>query len=311
MSFFVSKAARAARELREKTNSPELRVSDFLKINPWVIVEGGSYNGNFDFMPEKYRIGKWHPVAILTIVGSIAALFVSRPDGTDFGNLLQVSDPTIKEIGNNSQHFPPAFSYAWYYNVVAFIFMTTMHAESFYRFGSFPYVTFTVQSWILLTIRHGFIAIQPFLSRTHWVHFVSELLRGPVLISSLCVSIVWNFALLPIIYFKFIKIKEQRRKFLKWNTSFHLVQWHILNVFYAFLNSLSAPRKLIYADLWCMYTFALCYATFYFTVLDRIGIHLYPIFTPRTIYSIFPYMTLIGLIFSIYSACNSFIFSQS
>eukprot|EP00588_Corethron_pennatum_P004413 CAMPEP_0194289254 /NCGR_PEP_ID=MMETSP0169-20130528/38676_1 /TAXON_ID=218684 /ORGANISM="Corethron pennatum, Strain L29A3" /LENGTH=113 /DNA_ID=CAMNT_0039036477 /DNA_START=134 /DNA_END=472 /DNA_ORIENTATION=- len=113
MSFFVSKAARAARVQREKINSPELVLSDFLKINPWVIVEGGSYNGSFDFIPLKYRIGKWHPVAILTIIGAIAALFLSRPDGTDFGNLLQVSDPAIKEIGNNYQHFPPAFSYAW------------------------------------------------------------------------------------------------------------------------------------------------------------------------------------------------------
>lgn len=295
MSFF---SARENQDPAKKYVKPTIHFSDFLKINPWVIVKGGSYMGFFDYMPLEYRVGKWHPMAFFALLGSIAALLLTKPTNAEFGIVLHSSDAI---------HFIRKFSLAWYYNMSAFLFMSIMQAHCYMKIGLFPIVTFTIQSWTLLTIRHGLIAALPFFGNTYWVNFFTELLRGPVLLSSFLVSLVWNFMLLPLIYFKFTP-DQKKSKFLKWSFSFRLVQWHLMNVPYAVLNSMSLPRKLTYVDLWFMYAYTLYYAIFYLLVLDRVGVHLYAVFNPRTFYSIFAYFAGIFICYGAYVTCNKLIF---
>merc|ERR1740139_659736 len=74
---------------------------------------------------------------------------------------------------------------------------------------------------------------------------------------------------------------------MKWNIEFRMVQYHICNVIYSAMNTLFTQsgdntfQLFIYEDLWYALVYGLGYSLFYVLFLDRIGIHLYPVFSPR------------------------------
>ena len=141
--------------------------------------------------------------------------------------------------------------------------------------------TFTVISWTLLTMRHGLCAAIP------WYPNLSnavEWLRFPCAMYHTVVFTVWNFVLVP--YFLKVVMKNdpaKQKNFITFCTSFRLFNLHVVNIFLcvAHIYWASPPRQLTYADLYVACVGLLLYMAFYLYVLDRLGVHLYPVFSPR------------------------------
>jgi hypothetical protein len=81
-----------------------------------------------------------------------------------------------------------------------------------------------------------------------------------------------------------MKTEETRRSFLAYFTKFRLIQVHVCNIFFAYMNGVCAcpGRQLTLADFMVSYAITVLYAIWYLLVLDRVGVHLYPIFSPRS-----------------------------
>jgi hypothetical protein len=160
--------------------------------------------------------------------------------------------------------------------------------------GGMAWVSFTLWSWTIMTIRHGLCAVAPFIPQ---VRVLSELLRLPVLLSASVTFGVWNFVLLPTITFVFVKDPERRRNFLKFATNFQLTQLHVFNIVFAVLNgAYTEPKRPLHlGDLNCIFVYTATYMMFYYFVLDRLGIHLYPIFSPRAPWVIFSWLLVVAL----------------
>src|SRR6056300_67615 len=66
----------------------------------------------------------------------------------------------------------------------------------------------------------------------------------------------------------------------------------------------SAPVLFQSDDLWRGAISIFMYGIFYLVILDRIGVHIYPIFSPRTNYVIITWCTVFLLIFGVYHFWN-------
>jgi hypothetical protein len=135
-------------------------------------------------------------------------------------------------------------------------------------------------------IRHGLAALHPLFHST----VLSSLLDDTHLASltmATIVTILWNFVIGPVIYVFFMKTRANKRKFLGYFTSFRLTQIHVFILLYAVLNSMSTVSPEFTAtDLWIAMSITFAYMLLYLFILDRIGVHLYPIFSPRTHWSV-------------------------
>lgn len=76
----------------------------------------------------------------------------------------------------------------------------------------------------------------------------------------------------------------KRKHFLGYFLQFRLIQLHVFNILFAYLNCVvaSPPRRLVFQDFMAALSIGIVYILFYLLVLDRIGVHLYPIFSPRS-----------------------------
>ena len=192
----------------------------------------------------------------------IAKLLYWVPQSTDF----HLDDEIL------STH-PVAYTSFWVYNVVTFFWMKYVLFASMRNRGPWILFTYTIQSWTMLTIRHGLSALAPFLPRKHILLWINELLRFPALATASITFFFWNFAIAPAIYYNFDP--KRRREFLKFNLSFRLVQVHLFNIVFAIMNTVVvSAREFQFVDLWTALAFAVGYALLYLLVLDRVGVHL-------------------------------------
>lgn len=198
---------------------------------------------------------------------------------------------------------PLAYTVAWLYNVVTFLWMKFILVRTLRLRGPGVIATYTIQSWIMLTTRHGISAIAPFLPRQHFLLWFNEILRFPALSTATITFCYWNFVIAPVIYFN-IKDEERKQMFLKFSEyivmlflicffvvvffskrykyinmtdfNFRMVQVHFFNIIFAVLNTIvTSSRKFEFIDLWCALAGAIGYALLYLLVLDRFGVHLY------------------------------------
>ena len=87
--------------------------------------------------------------------------------------------------------------------------------------------------------------------------------------------------------------------------SFRMVQVHFFNIVFAVLNTLvTSSRDFEFIDLWCALAGAVGYALLYLLVLDRFGIHLYPVFSPRSDWSMLSWLAFLGTYFVVFHAWN-------
>jgi len=264
---------------------------------PWVLVENGSLAGHFDWIPAKYRIGPWSPAAtaylaffwcaclwsgvyfysdarrpwwpaLVTTAAAASGALPPETATTTFADVLE---------------YPGPWTGPWCYQVAAFAWMVyIMYTILYSPLGSAVWMTYTIQSWTLMTVRHGLCVLAPW---SRWALNVAEWIRFPVACSATITFTVWNVAIMPVIYFYACSTPLQKRNFLKFAFSFTLNNIHILNIVLCCLNCgtwANPPRRLEYMDFYVAMISMLLYMSWYLFVLDRLGVHLYPIFSPRT-----------------------------
>lgn len=264
-------------------------VWDFVDPNkPWVLTEHGSFLGYFDFIPKHYRYGPWSLTVILSLATIsylllLAGVLMSLHPGWWENFYLADGDSSYQ-----------AFTHEWYYTFAAFAWMLYVmwHVLTKSPIGIAAWIAFTLWSWTILSLRHGLVLIAPFLPS---VRIWAELLRFPALLSASITTVIWNFVLFPILIL-FIKDVENRRKFIGYFTNFRLTQLHVFNLFFAVTNCamVKPTRQLHMGDMGAMVVLIVAYMAWYYFILDRLGIHLYPIFSPRTPLALFSYILIIA-----------------
>jgi hypothetical protein len=267
------------RQFRRKHSVSDL----FDTTKPWVLVDEGSFLGFFDFVPPKYRSGPWRTITTCYLAGILYLLAVG------FVWVVSTQSPNGGWIHLYKQIDPyDAYTPSWWYNSLGFLWTSYVSWNVFTAspLGASAWCSYTLQSWTYLTLRHGLCALAPFAPPI--VTVAAEVLRFPVLITASVTFAIWNFVLAPIVIMVFVKDNEQRKKFFQYFTNFRLTQLHVFNILFATINgALTFPKRSIHAgDLLVAGMLVIQYMVWYYSVLDRFGIHLYPIFSPRTYLSI-------------------------
>ncbi|KAG7344273.1 hypothetical protein IV203_022281 [Nitzschia inconspicua] len=274
--------------------SRKFSVSDLVDpTKPWILTDGGSSLGFFDFVPQHLREGPWNATATMALFSLMYSLTIILLGA----NMLHTpaKSSILDEFALANDAYLP-YTPSWYYHSVVFFWMVyvayMVYTES--MLSSIAWVSFTLWSWSIITIRHGLCALAPFVPQ---VRVVAEILRLPVLLSASVTFGVWNFVLMPAICFVFIKDSKRRWNFIKFATGFRLTQLHVFNIFFAVMNGAWAqPRRPLHlGDLDAVFVYMSIYMMWYYFVLDRLGIHLYPIFSPRVPWVIFSWLLVVGL----------------
>lgn len=282
-----SSASSAAEPHKQQHSYDNLRWTDlFRRHQPWVLVPHGSLGGYFDFVPEHLRVGPWSSVAILYL-GMILAVC----SGTAFrvwqhrDYYLQQYLPELLEV-----HYSPPGTAQFAYNALASVWMAGIAVwVARGPRGLYVWSTYTVQSWTLLAVRHALCALAGAAASSgsyhhhhRWIVLLAELVRFPSACSATITFAVWNFAVQPALYY-YLQDPLKRRNFVKFCWSFRLVNLHVGNIAFATLNALwaSPPRNLHFLDFYWAFGSVVVYMLFYLLVLDRLGVHLYPVFSPR------------------------------
>ncbi|KAL1520785.1 hypothetical protein AB1Y20_022349 [Prymnesium parvum] len=248
----------------------------------WLLLDNdGSYNGFFNFVPRRLRVGPWSPVAWLFLVAWPAALYrfmppllFAPPDGQR--EQLVWSDVVVV---------------AWCCIVIV---RGSMSASPVIFF-----ITYTGWSWLLLTAHAGSITLASIctpLLESHLLWF-REAIRFPLAVSATITAVLWNFLLLPFLTFYAKRKGAERRQFLRWNFNFTMSSIHVCNVPLAWLSlygGSDAVRTLGPADLWVAMLLLYSYAVLYLFVLDRFGLHFYCMFSPRSHLCGFCYAVLLA-----------------
>ena len=301
-----------------RSNLPPIKLSSFIDPRePWVLVPDGNLLGFFHWVPKKLRVGPWSRFAFPTLILAASILVYHRP--TNNNNNFDVTT----DYYYHDNHYPKLFSKIWWYNVSGFLFMlgNLLYVMIYRTKGAI--VTYTLISWIMNTIRHGINAVVPCLimmmkmKQQHDNTLLNLLLqinhafRFPALVSASITFLVWNLILLPLIYNYGFDTKEKKTNFIKFNCAFRMVQQHVCNIIYAVMNTIVSVtdnnnRPVLFQtdDLWRGATSIFLYGIFYVFVLDRIGVHIYPVFSPRTNYVIITWCTVFLLTIGIYQFWN-------
>lgn len=232
---------------------------------------------NFEQFPLWMREGPWQWNAVFFIPLATAAVIALAPRALA---TMPAAHPhaTLSEM----QAYAAAALFVYCVGILVLMFRTA---------GASPMVSFTMLSWLMSTLRFGFLAMDRFAPA---VRVVSEFLRGPALSNSIFLGLVWWLALVPVIAY-FSKSPQARRGFFKFNFSFFLLNVHLLNMALGMAQHRLDPRPLRLFDLWTTLAFSMMYVIFYLGYLDRTGVHLYIILSPRTKFAFVVYSSLIAL----------------
>lgn len=246
---------------------------------------------HYSQVPEKLRVGPWNTVMPFFIVLVIAGVVYMKPE-------------SILEQMETVSVYPEPYSNWWYYNLFAGIWMSSF---ILYCLSTKVWIitTYTIQSWIYLSLRHCLTALAPFLTQGHFLVQCNEFLRFPSLATATITFTLWNFLIAPIIYI-LMETPKKKHDFVLFNLSFRLIQLHVFNIVFAILNNISvSPRRsFTYSDLWCSIALAAVYLLFYMLILDRLGVHLYPMFSPRFKFVIGSISSAIGLYYVCFLGWN-------
>lgn len=250
----------------------------FNPSHDWILIStDGSFMNYFDWVPKVFRKGPWNIFVCLYLflIAYCISFFIIY-------HWFNNSEIQSSQQSNNEYEYYPIYSIQWYISCCGFawtIFVTTSIAIQGSGIASLG--TYTVQTWMLIVFRYGLSVIVP------WVPSMVtllEYLRLPMLAQSTITFITWNFMLAPLIFFH-METKAKKRAFIKVMTNFRMTQLHIIHMILATIHGiyLTPCRILTVQDDLCIAAIiALQYVLFYLFILDRLGIHLYLIFSPRT-----------------------------
>lgn len=248
-----------------------LSLFDFIDPSkPWILVENGNFMGFFEFVPPVFREGPWAVYPMTFIAGAIYYVLMS--------GVYHYSTQGIQDLPRD---YYGAFTAPWYLNLAGLLWTLYVFRDLFVSGpGAGSVATFTVQSYSLILLRFFLSAIAPFIPG---VAVLNELLRYPTLSQATITFVVWNMILAPTVCLC-IKNQQQRKSFFKYITSFRLMQLHFFNIFLAIFSGVwgTPGRPFLWTDKHMAMALGLQYCLFYVMILDRLGIHLYLIFSPRT-----------------------------
>ncbi len=262
---------------------------------PWILVENGSFLGFFDWLPEHFRMGPWS-ISALALLFTIAYLILLA--GVYF--TTSHSQPWFHNSdiyhGSVVDMYPDAWSSPWCYHSFGLLWMIfIIYVIYTGPTGPRAWCTYTVQSWTLLTFRHGLCVLAPWSSTAA---SLAEWIRFPAACSATVTFFVWNFAVFPSVYLFFLKDPEHKRNFFNFCTSFRMLNIHFANIGLAAINCgpwASPRRRLVWMDLYVSMVSILIYMGLYLLIFDRLGIHMYPLFSPRTSMVLPAWTSLLGV----------------
>jgi hypothetical protein len=264
---------------------PKLKLSQFFDTNgTWILVPNGSFRGHFDSVPETFRVGPWNIVCCVYLFVIVSWVVWECVHCYSHPPKVPASDYAFFDVN----------SWQWWCNAAGFLwtfYIAYSVASSSLGFG--VWICYTLQSWTLIMARYGLSMVTPFLpALASW----NEHLRFAMVLQTTIVFVLWNFALLPAIYMT-MKDGKTKQCFLKFCFSFLLTQLHIGNLPLAVMNGVwgSPARELNNVDFCVALALALQYMVFYLFVLDRIGIHLYFIFSPRSPLALISWTAFVGI----------------
>lgn len=266
----------------EKDSDKKLSLGDFFKLKPWDLRDKAdpSIRFMFKFLPQSFTEGPWKASATWTMIFIACLVLYLTIDANIKFYSSNSENAIMKEFVGDKSY--PAFTSAWYYNATMFFWMMFVSWAIRSKYTSFgPWITFTLWSWTIMTLRHFLCALAPFLPS---LRLFIGILRFPVLLSASVTFGVWNFVLMPVLTMGLLK-GERRSKFLQFAFKWTMSQIHLLNILFAYLNCVWAePSKqgLHLGDVNAAVVYIMTYILFYYFILDRIGVQLYPIFSPRT-----------------------------
>ncbi|KAL7488359.1 hypothetical protein ACHAW6_013948 [Cyclotella cf. meneghiniana] len=208
----------------------------------WLIYDNnGSFNGWFDWLPLWMRVGPWSLPFVLSLVAFYTALLWFRPTPLEF----EPSAIINYEKENEAPYFmgmPKTTAvdlaiFLWGLVVILHAKLTMLSVSAFF-------ISFTGWSWMLITSRAGLeFFVWAFYNRSNQLSTrlatLGSSLRLVTITNATIVCTIWNFVLLPIIYFVSMPPGEKRKNFLKFNFGFFMTNIHGLNLPLAYLNILS------------------------------------------------------------------------
>lgn len=294
--------------------TPYHRQSSFFPLGKkqkfqWLLYDNqGSFNGWFDWLPLWMRVGPWSRLFITSVVLFYTALmwYIPRPLGFDPSAILSYhSDMSdLYWMGMPKATVIDLAVFTWGLVVIIHAKMTMQSVAAFF-------ISFTGWSWVLVTSRAGFeygawITYEQNQKLSLILATIGSSLRLVTITNATVVCTIWNVVLFPIMYFISLPPGEKRRNFLKFNFGFFMVNIHILNLPLAWMNILSGDRvrSFTYSDLWVSYLVVMLYSLVYFFVMDRLGMHFYPIFCPRSRLSLISIALIIWLYYFLFNKWN-------
>jgi hypothetical protein len=246
---------------------------------PWVLVEQGSFLGGFDWVPRIFRQGPWNILVCLYMTVVVYAVAMATI-------YIVWTQPKWTMQDEPLFHSFPAESSQWWFNFAGLAWTSFVSLNIIQRGTGFAgWATFTVQSWTMILFRFALATLTPYYPS---LVVPCEYLRLPMLTQATITFLGWNAFLGPIIWWR-IDTPYKRKKFVEIMTNFRLTQLHVFNIFLAGLQGIfgTPAREFTHRDLCAASVCILAYAFFYLFVLDRLGIHLYLVYSPRTIVAIF------------------------
>ncbi|CAB9526888.1 expressed unknown protein [Seminavis robusta] len=267
-------------------------LSDFFNWRkPWVLVPQGSFMGYFDWVPLRFRYGPWHPACMAYLGVLTAWVYNEYTKG-----MAQEPFPNFQPM--------EAYTPSWYYNVAGFAWTSFIIYRIFCSgMGWTSWGMYTVWSWTFTALRHGLCAAVPF--KPEWTN-LSEQLRFPTLVQATLTFAVWNAAIGPSIYAQ-MKTPSQQASFCRFFGNSLWRQLHVYNILYAAINGIwgSPARALTKADFSVALAICLFYSYFYLVALDRMGVHYYLVFSPRTPFALVSWTILFACHYACFALWNT------
>ena len=295
----------------QQQRAASLQVSKKVKFQfpKWHFLDNqGSFNGWFDWLPLWMRVGYWSPIFVSFLIGFWYSLVAFKPTPLEFPPALPSSVAASTRTGE--EDFNPWFLIDCF--VCCWGVFVVCHAQ--YTMGSISgfYISYTGWSWGIMTARAGLEAVAQLLpprynTLSKTLATIGSALRFPTAVAAVITFTIWNFILLPLIYFGSMEPGSDKRKsFLKFNFGFFMSNIHLANLPLSMMNTIWGPTARIFAesDLWMGLLVAAVYSALYLFVLDRLGLHFYPIFCPRTGLSSFSFGAVLYLYYYLWQQGN-------
>lgn len=245
-----------------------------------------------------------------------SAIYWYRPQPLHFEATVYNETLSSKEVDYVFGTMPKTAAYDL--SIFLWGIIVVVHAKiTLGSISAFP-ISFTGWSWMLLTLRAG-IEFAAWGATSHELLSLGKLLAKIgssirlVVVTNVCVvCTIWNFILLPIIYFFSMPDGEKRRNFIKFNFGFFMTNIYILNFPMAIINTVygSQIRLFTFSDLWVAYLVIMLYSIVYYFVMDRLGMHFYPIFCPRSAFCVVSIVGVLGLYYYLFLKWNELISSR-